>query len=102
MTSHGHGRGPHPERLLDVRTPASIAIGPDGAVVFALHATVSDHGASAPSDLWRLGPDGDPTRLTEGDWSDRSPVWSPDGSRFAFLSDRILGAHHLPHTMTLG
>jgi dipeptidyl aminopeptidase/acylaminoacyl peptidase len=102
MTSDDRSRGPDLERLLDVRTPASIAIGPEGTVVFALHATVSERAISVPSDLWTLGADGDLTRLTDGAWSDRSPAWSPDGARLAFLSDRVLGGHQLPYTMTPG
>ena len=41
-----------------------------------------------------------PTQLTEGSWCDQLPVWSPDGSRLAFLSDRITPGHQLPYTMT--
>ena len=48
-------RLPTAERLLDVRTPAELAISPDGArVAFALHATVADEGCSVPSDLYMI------------------------------------------------
>ncbi|MFB6286023.1 MAG: prolyl oligopeptidase family serine peptidase [Candidatus Bipolaricaulia bacterium] len=32
--------------------------------------------------------DQEPRQLTDGDWDDTSPVWSPDGESIAFLSDR--------------
>jgi dipeptidyl aminopeptidase/acylaminoacyl peptidase len=46
-----------------------------------------------------MSADGPPTQLTSGTWSDRAPIWSPDGSRLAFLSDRITPGHQLPYTM---
>jgi len=92
---------PTPELLLDVRTPAELAIAPDGqTLAFALHATVADVGSFVPSDLSVLDPDAtEPRVLTDGAWSDRTPAWSPDGTVLAFLSDRITPGHQLPYTM---
>ncbi|GIS65603.1 MAG: hypothetical protein CM1200mP3_18510 [Chloroflexota bacterium] len=28
-------------------------------------------------------------QLTDGDWDDTSPIWSPDGSSIAFISSRL-------------
>ena len=96
-------RLPTVERLLDVRTPAELAFAPDGSrVAFALHHTVADVGSFTPSDLYLIDGDGPPKPLTSGAWSDRTPVWSPDGSRLAFLSDRITPGHQLPYTMIPG
>jgi len=96
--------GPIDERLLDVRTPAEIAFTTDGSrVAFAVHATVADIGSHPPSDLYLVDWNSDaPIRITSGTWSDRGPAWSPDGSRLAFLSDRITPGHQLPFTMALG
>ncbi len=103
MSEIDEGRAPTAGRLLDVRTPAELAFSPDGSrVAFALHSTVADVGSFQPSDLYLIEGDGEPTALTSGAWSDRTPVWSPDGSRLAFLSDRITPGHQLPYTMVPG
>ena len=97
--------GPTAELLLDVRTPAELTFSPDGSrIAFALHATVADVGSFVPSDLYLVGVEDDepPLQLTSGDWSDRTPAWSHDGSRLAFLSDRITPGHQLPYTMPAG
>jgi len=94
--------GPTDELLLDVRTPSELAVSPDGSTLaFSLHATVADMGSFPPGDLYVAPAEVPivPIRLTSGGWSDRSPTWSPDGSRLAFLSDRLTPGHQLPYTI---
>jgi len=90
---------PFDEALLDTRTPAEYAVAPDGeTIAFALQSTVDDEGRHFPSEIWLGGLDRVPVRLTDG----RTPAWSPDGARLAFLSDRITPGHNLPYTVELG
>ena len=103
MTERIAGRPPTAAALLAVRTPMEIEFAPGGSrFAFTLHAVVSEHGVTQPSDLWMAEGDGDPVRLTEGPWADTHPLWSPDGSRLACISDRALAGHHLPYTMVPG
>ena len=39
---------------------------------------------------------GEPKQLTEGDWDDKDPSWSPDGTRIAFASSRAEDRWRLP------
>lgn len=74
---------------ITVRTPGGVAISPDGSrVVFSLGWT-SKEGELPVAGLWVASTDGSgPRRLTSGESNDTSPVWSPDGSLVAFVSDR--------------
>ena len=93
---------PTAEKLLSVRTPSELALSPDGrSLAFALHATVADVGSFPPSDIYVLDQGADqPRQLTSGGDNSSSPAWSGDGTRIAFLSDRVTPGHHLPYTMS--
>ena len=39
---------------------------------------------------------GEPKQLTDGDWDDKDPTWSPDGTHIAFASSRAEDRWQLP------
>jgi dipeptidyl aminopeptidase/acylaminoacyl peptidase len=86
------------ERLLALRTPGEIAVAPDGrTLAFSVHPAAARSGSHLPSEVWLLRDGEAATPLTEGSL----PVWSPDGDRLAFLSDRDVPGQAQPWVIAL-
>jgi len=68
---------------------SSPAISPDGRSIVFSRGFVDVMTDQNQSNLWVIDADGRRLRqLTDGAWRDSSPVWSPDGARLAFVSNR--------------
>ena len=79
------------EDTVSFRTVSGAAIHPDGgSIVFAVGEPFGGKDGSAPrSRLWTVSTGGgEPRPFTSGEGADAMPLWSPDGSRLAFLSGR--------------
>ena len=79
-----------PELILTIAQVTDAQISPDGStIVYQVARTrrADEPPGGARAELWIVpSAGGDPRRLTQGD--DRSPRWSPDGRRVAFLGRR--------------
>ncbi len=81
LTRHDYARkvrdydSTDPEPVMGIISPA---VSPDGNHVAFM----------ALGDLWVLPVGGEPQRITDDRYIDLYPIWSPDGSRLAFASDR--------------
>jgi len=77
-----------PEDLWRWRTAADPRIAPDGAAVVYVEGWNDRATDAACSNLWYVSSEGKNLRpLGRDAWRDRSPRWSPDGTRIAWLSD---------------
>ncbi len=87
----------HGKRLGAVGEPGvydSVALSPDGTRAAVTH---------SESDIWLVNlARGVNTRFTFGPGSSNSPVWSPDGTRIVFASDRDGGVFNLYQKVASG
>lgn len=75
--------------FLDLETISGAKISPDGRYVVFTRTWTDKVKDQIQSNLWLAHTDGTRLReLTHGSWRDSDPVWSPDGKRIAFLSER--------------
>ena len=77
------------ETYMEMETVGSPNISPDGNMILFTRGWVDKMNDRRASNLWIADSKGERIReLTHGNWRDSSPVWSPDGEKIAFLSDR--------------
>lgn len=78
-----------PEELTDRIVPFDPRISPDGARVVFVAAPVGRKGKRTRQALWIAGENTPARQFSAGTSDDKSPRWSPDGSRILFASDRL-------------
>ncbi len=77
------------ETYMEMESIGSPNISPDGKQILFTRGWVDKMNDRSRSNLWIVDKEGTRVReLTHGNWRDFSPVWSPDGKKIAFLSDR--------------
>jgi dipeptidyl aminopeptidase/acylaminoacyl peptidase len=77
------------ETFMNMESVSNPEISPDGKLIVFTRSWVDKVKDERASNIWIVDVDGARTReLTTGNWRDSQPVWSPDGKRIAFLSDR--------------
>ena len=90
VAAAGAARQPwDPADLWKWRTASDPRIRPDGQWVVYVEGWSERAAEASYSNLWAVSTDGKMrVRITDGQWRDRSPRWSPDGERVAWIRER--------------
>ncbi|MGB7296129.1 MAG: S9 family peptidase [Candidatus Aminicenantales bacterium] len=77
------------ETYMEMESVGNPAISPDGKNIIFTRVWIDKINDRSNSSLWITDIEGKRVReLTGGNWRDSSPIWSPDGRKVAFISDR--------------
>ena len=79
-----------PQDITRIRFISDPHLSPDGRRVAFVVTTLSEDQDEYLSNIWVVDTaGGEPRRFTTGPQRDTAPRWSPDGSRLAFVSERV-------------